>query len=422
MSPQHSSMNKRFKPGCVVGAAFVFTIFVYDELIFQRELTSKTTNCQYATHLADDYPELFDNDPNPKYHDVDNLNHPNQIIHFGVFGLGHRLAKISSAWHLTKSLNVTRMRLFWGDCQDLTNLAAYLFGSDTIDVPGSEQIAIQAEKIDNVGKTITLKNDVEGYYNGENFKKHKVVLPKKFGSDRSPFLDKYKSDVELYRILLKRFVGKEDVVQFMKDHNFNRHFVVGIHLRLGNGEQSHFKEAGREVADEMEFVFRLVDLLKSFVDDLRISHPERFIVDRCSKKGKVPLFFLATDSPKYIPIISNQSKEIGIDTVIMPQFRMEKGVTFSITNGSKCARAWYDMLLDDITLSFSDVLIAARYSTFTQSMPMPLIFDRARGRSGPHFCEVGDTGILLSCISLKILYLNSPDDYIVFLRRFQVQS
>jgi hypothetical protein len=197
------------------------------------------------------------------------------------------------------------MRLFWGDCQDLTNLAAYLFGSDTIDVPGSDQITIQAEKIGNVGKTITLKNDVEGYYNGENFKKHKVVSPKKFGSDESPFLDKYKSDVELYRILLKRFVGKEDVVQLMKDHNFKKHFVVGIHLRLGNSEQSHFKEAGREVADEMEFVLRLVDRLKSFLDDLSNSHPERFIVDRCSKPAKVPLFFLAADSPKYIPIISN---------------------------------------------------------------------------------------------------------------------
>ncbi|KAL3791132.1 hypothetical protein HJC23_000552 [Cyclotella cryptica] len=391
-------MNNRFKPGCVVGAALVFAMFLYDEWNLQRMPTSKSSNCQHVTRIDDDYPEFLDHDPNPNYYDVDNLNHPNQIVHFGEFGFGHRLAKISSAWHLAKSLNVTRMRLFWGDCQDPTNLAAYLFGSDTIDVPGSDRIAIQAEKIGNVGKTIKLKNDVAGYYNGENFKKHKVVLPKKFGSGRSPFLDKYKSDVELYRILLKRFVGKGDVVKFMKDHEFKNHFVVGIHLRLGNGEQSHFKEAGREVDDEMEFVLHLVDLLKSFVDDLSNSHPERFIIDKCSKATKVPLFFLATDSPKYIPVISNHTREIGIDTIVMPQFRMEKGVTFSITKGNKCAQGWYDMLLDDIVLSFSDVLIAARYSTFTQSMPMPLIFDRAGGRRGPHFCEVGDTGTVMTCL------------------------
>jgi hypothetical protein len=87
---------------------------------------------------------------------------------------------------------------------------------------------------------------------------------------------------------------------------------------------------------------------------------------------------------------------------------MEKGVTFSIAKGYKCARAWYDMLLDDIILRFSDVLIAARYSTFTQSMPMPLIFDRAGGKLGPHFCEVGDTGMSLACIRLKILHHKSP--------------
>jgi hypothetical protein len=176
-----------------------------------------------------------------------------------------------------------------------------LFGSDTIDIPGTEHIAKEAEADENVGKTLKLKNDVIGYYNGANFKRHKVVLPKSIG-------------------------GKD-----------------------------------------------------------------------C----------LATDTPKYIPIISNYTTQFGIETIVMPQDRVEKGVTLSIKQGEKCAKGWYDMLLDDILLSFSDVLIAARHSTFTQSMPMPLVFDRSNGVPGPHFCEVGDSG-MLRCIcpyDLKTYYI-----------------
>jgi hypothetical protein len=146
----------------------------------------------------------------------------------------------------------------------------------------------------------------------------------------------------------------------------------------------------------MEFVHNLLDLLKIFVTDLQTSHPQRFVVDKCSSsiERKVPMFFLATDSPKYIPIISSYTKQFGIETIVMPQDRVEKGVTFTIKQGQKCPKGWYDMLLDDIILSFSDTLVAARHSTFTQSMPMPLMFDGAsiKGIRGPIFCEVGDHG------------------------------
>lgn len=165
--------------------------------------------------------------------------------------------------------------------------------------------------------------------------------------------------------------------------------------RLGNGEQEHFKEAGRGVDDEMNFVHNLLDLLNTFVLELQTSHPNRFMADACSRSmnDKRPLFFLATDSPKYIPIISNYTKQFGIQTIVVPQDRIKTGVTFAIKEGKKCVKSWYDMLLDDIVLSFSDVLVAARHSTFTQSMPMPLVFDRAKSVKGPHFCEVGDSGM-----------------------------
>lgn len=200
--------------------------------------------------------------------------------------------------------------------------------------------------------------------------------------------------MELYRILLRRFVGKGQVMHFMSANKFKEHFVIGLHLRLGNGEKSHFEMAGRGVKNELEFVHNLLDLLKKFVKALQDSHPQRFTSDECSQstQSKEPLIFLATDSPKYIPLVSNYTKQFGIETVVMPQIRVEKGVTFTTKGGAKCAKGWYDMMLDDILLSFSDVLVAARHSTFTQSMPMPLVFDRNSGIGGPHFCEVNDEG------------------------------
>jgi hypothetical protein len=166
---------------------------------------------------------------------------------------------------------------------------------------------------------------------------------------------------------------------------------------------------GRGVDNEMDFVHNLLTLIKTFIEELKTSHPQLFIPSKCSQSttNKVPLIFLATDTPKYIPIISNYTTQLGIETIVIPQDRVEKGVTLSIKQGEKCAKGWYDMLLDDILLSFSDVLIAARHSTFTQSMPMPLVFDRSNGVPGPHFCEVGDSG-MLRCIcpsDLKTYYI-----------------
>ena len=145
-------------------------------------------------------------------------------------------------------------------------------------------------------------------------------------------------------------------------------------------------------------MYNLLDLLKKFVKALQTSHTQRFRPDECSQstQRRVPLIFLATDSPKYIPLVANYTRQFGIETILMPQVRIEKGVTFTIRGGAKCAKGWYDMMLDDILLSFSDVLVAARHSTFTQSMPMPLVFDRNSGMSGPHFCEVNDEGMTFS--------------------------
>jgi hypothetical protein len=53
------------------------------------------------------------------------------------------------------------------------------------------------------------------------------------------------------------------------------------------------------------------------------------------------------------------------------------------------------MVSDMILLSQTNVLIAAKHSTFTQSLPLSILFDRKQQQ----FCEVSATGRAMTCTS-----------------------
>jgi hypothetical protein len=147
-------------------------------------------------------------------------------------------------------------------------------------------------------------------------------------------MEKLASDVEFYRILLRRFVLRKELQQFMEEHHFQDHFVLGVHLRLGNGERQHFLQAKRGVGNEFVFVSNLIELLRQFLLSIQASHPERFAVTSPTNcllpNKKRPLIFLATDSAKHIPFIMDAARLIGVETVVLPQVRSEKdGATFA---------------------------------------------------------------------------------------------
>jgi len=405
------------KRACLIGGVTSFLAYIvtlrssYSQLIATTACSGTNSNSSIQLKNYSYYPEFEESfTPSINNNSANELNFTNKVIHRAQFGLGHRLDKISNAWHLTKALNLTRMELIWRDCSGEGNIFPHLFGSDHIDVPGSERAAMGANALRNVHKNIYATNDVAGYYGGQNFKDHQVPLSEQvYKGDDSPFLEKQDSDLQLFQILRQRFVGKEDAIRFMEEHNFRDHFVVGLHLRLGNDEPSHFTTSGRGVENQLEFVYNLIDLIRSFLESLQISHPERFVNNEVgggdcppsssSWKTKPPLIFLATDSPKFIPIIANDTSLFGVKTIAMPQIRVETGVTFyQLKAGAKCLRGWQEMFMDSMLLSFSDVLIAARYSSFTQILPMTLVFDRGSKNHGPRFCEVSDTAKRMTCL------------------------
>ena len=332
-----------------------------------------------------------------------------KIVHSARFGLGHRLNKMSSAWHLTKSLNLTRLEMQWDSCKGMQNIFPRLFrNSSYIDVPVNGGDAMKANFARNASKVIKILNDVDGYFGAMNYKYHQVPLSlDEYKDSKSPWLEMLESNVQFFKILRGRFVGREEVIKFMYEHGFRNHFVIGLHLRLGNGESHHFAETGRGVRDEMVFVKNVLDLLSIFLKKLRRSHPTRFANSNivpssgfCQRtEMKTPLIFLATDSPKFIPIIANTTQKWQVKTIVVPQTRVDKGVTYEeFKGGEKCLQGWYDMLMDSVVLSFSDVLVAPRYSSFTQTLPAHLIFDQNKGITGPSFCECSNTGKSMTCL------------------------
>jgi hypothetical protein len=74
-----------------------------------------------------------------------------------------------------------------------------------------------------------------------------------------------------------------------------------------------------------------------------------------------------------------------------------------------------------LLLSQSDILIAARHSSFTQSMPLSLVFDRFQNNEsssnnnnneqpGPHFCEVSSLATTMTCLHDASSWLFRNDD------------
>ena len=324
----------------------------------------------------------------------------NKLVHHAMFGLGHRFAKMSCAWHLTKSLNLTQMQLSWTtDCDndesgEVVNIFSKLFGNDIIHVTNTnkqQELDLGASRL-SMGKIISVSNDVDGYLLASNYIIHQIPITQ---HNIDSFNEKLSSDLELFKILRSRFVGKNDMIQFIEKHNFANHFVVGLHIRLGNGEGFNFDARGRAVGDEWKFIYNLIDLMRHFLERIQVTHSDRFVGDDgCTK---TPLIFLATDTPKFIPHILNDT---SLPVVIMDQIRVDKGVTYGRgkLHGQNCIKGWYDMILDNMTLGLSDILISARHSSFTQILPLSLLFDRGPNNRGPHYCEVSDTAETMTCL------------------------
>lgn len=223
-------------------------------------------------------------------------------------------------------------------------------------------------------------------------------------------VEKAAIDVAFYKDLRQRFRNREKIDEFRKQFfgwdgsadggsgkPTTTTTVIGMHIRAGNGESGDFSNRGRTITDTDAWLQNLTSLLiqQAEQQDWRNSNVNDNIV-----------LFLATDTPSLIDRVRHLLSPANITVVTLDQARPVEGsgVLFGeqgkgIREGEKCLHGWEATISDMILLSYADIVIAARPSSFTQSMPMSLVLARPKEHRNiaKPFCEVNGEATEMKC-------------------------
>mmetsp|Transcript_9107 Transcript_9107/g.19536 ORF Transcript_9107/g.19536 Transcript_9107/m.19536 type:complete len:487 (-) Transcript_9107:234-1694(-) len=311
---------------------------------------------------------------------------PAHLRYRGVSGLGHRLARMSGAYHMAKVMNRSRLYASWGwNCGPNKNgdpdIFDNLFGAGPLIVDPLVSVRNEGANVThgwlssiwwttnklpsiiqqytngngtNGTDEIRLVNDVPGYAKAD-------LCPRKNSPiHRDAFLEKLLSDVEFFHQLRVLFRFNHLARDFMQKHRFDDHVVIGLHVRAGNGETGEFQWKIRTMQNLDFWLKMAAKTLNSTLVNL--------------DRRKPPLVFLATDTPSVIDKFSILTKPYGIPVVTFPQEMLKEGSGASFNhkwqNGTSCHQSWVNQFMDATLLSASDVVVAGRYSSFTQTVAL----------------------------------------------------
>ena len=189
--------------------------------------------------------------------------------------------------------------------------------------------------------------------------------------------DKAIVDQVFYSQLRDQFRNGPAVEAFRREH-FADNLVVGVHIRAGNGEDGDFSGRKRGIGNVDEWLDALVLQINGAVERERSSQ----------KATSKAIVFVATDTAAIIPKL-----QAALDKILVVHWEQARptegsGVLFGEQGkvnrqGEECLDGWTNTFTDMMLLSHADILIAARPSSFTQSLPMALVY-AAKGT----FCEV----------------------------------
>ena len=392
------SPRGRFPSGCRINLlsavsllillAFLYLCTLFHTILFPFHLEGRNSSDNFSTYIKGVRQQATTSSvssPNLSGYLTDSFAGA-KLIFQADFGLGHRLSKLSSAYHLAGRFHIPTLEVIFGSCQTAdarendtkADIFEYLFGSTLLGVlptVGIQPLSLshsQQEK----RKIIRIRNDVLGYYAGQNFKNAHVPINSE--CQRS-WKGKIVSDLHLFQDLVSRFQFLNEVETFQRQYDWNNKNVIALHLRAGNGEMDHFVDAQRNQTDPEKWVYNILRLL--LLSPLLES----------PKNGT--LLFIATDTPILILVVKEKLKQIlshyDITVAVYPQPHVESGsgVSFSHwTSGAKCYEGWKSSMIDMLLIARADSIIAASRSTFTQILPLSILL----GRESSHgsYCEV----------------------------------
>jgi hypothetical protein len=283
-------------------------------------------------------------------------------------GLGHRLARMAAAAWTAKRLKFA-MHTYWGHCGDDTEVFQHLFGVQTKE---------SLRRVTHTNHFIRFHNNVDGFHtlkrNGRENECHCKT-------------EQIHADREFYKDLRDRFRYKKQVDAFV-EKTFANHVVLGVHIPSGNG--------GTGDVDKNYKIDNVTDWVKE---------ASKRIIDLTKKENwkLPPLLYISTDTPSLIDLFRSEMK--GVMPVFdfpleRKDYRNEKWFQEAGKEDLQdlgCIRGWEIAVMDMILLSHADLLIAARMSSFVQTMPMSLVFGRTKKKVRTPKCELNFNATELIC-------------------------
>ena len=274
-------------------------------------------------------------------------------------GLGHRLSKMVDAYHIARKKNYG-LRVFWEFCDNKTESFHHFFGPQPLSELQNAQDGREVIKISNEAHCI-----------------EKLVRDGNSSQCKCPS-DYIESSGEFYNSLVERFRYKDEVDAFRRYHRFDDHFVLGMHVRAGNGEQGDFVEKERAIHNVTSWVKSMSTILLT--------------ISRNTTNGRPPLLFLATDTASMVETFRHALRG-EMEVVEYEQERPPEGsgVIFGQHGSQNMLNLTTELcqnlksaLVDMMVLTSSDVVISGRPSSFSQSLPMGV----ALSRDHAMYCEV----------------------------------
>ena len=317
-----------------------------------------------------------------------------KILYVGEFGLGHRLSKLTGAYDLARRHNLTLVT-DWGYCDEeaggdargggpnpsRVEIFRHLFGGEPLWQPSLPRSQV-AQQSNVTPPLVRIRNDVPGYYAGQMYKNAHVPLT---ADVVERWIHKMDGDLELFRRLEGRFRFHSRIHDYLQQHQWGDHFVVGLHLRAGNGERDHFLQSQRGIADETLWVREILVLVHQLLQS--------------QTQPKPPALFLATDTPRLVDVVQRELAALqpSLSLWLSPSQLPRHGVSF-VNRGAGCLQGWEDSWMDAALLASSDALVAGARSTFTQILPRARVLDQ-----GGTYCEA--EGPRMTCFRDALTWL-----------------
>lgn len=289
-----------------------------------------------------------------------------------VAGLGHRLIRQAAAVYIGRRMGFA-VRGYWST-NDYANGTKDLF-TMMFDPFTRDDFAY----VNSTNKWIGFNNEVPYMTNPAGRARLKTSQRLLEGPKCGCTFDEIQVHHDFYKSLRDHYSRREQLAAFMEKKNFSDHTVFGIHIRAGNGEKKDFMKKGRGIHyDPTVYVNSLITVIR-----------ETTPIDTLEKP---PMIFLATDDPNYRSLIANEihNQSLSWPVVVLEQEFAEEGVILQTVGQND--EKWHSMFQDMLLLSYSDVLIPAKYSSFTQAIPKYLVLERPYSERPlrDNYCEIID--------------------------------